>query len=109
VVQSYAAQTAARGAAVLTVDALNMMLVAMLVFLIMRQVMPISAALSGGLALSSFGFVSGAIRMGLRQSVSAALPAVRHAAPRVAWTARYVFRKADAGIDALSQGWRRRR
>ena len=52
VVQSYAAQTAARGAAILTVDALNMMLVAVLVFLLMRQVMPIAAGLAGGLAIS---------------------------------------------------------
>ena len=47
VVQSYAAQTAARGAAILTVDALNMVLIAVLVFLILRQVMPIAAG-SGG-------------------------------------------------------------
>jgi len=40
IVQSYAAQTAARGAAILTVDALNMMLIALLVFLVLRQVMP---------------------------------------------------------------------
>ena len=49
IVQSYAAQTAARGAAILTVDALNMVLIAMLVFLILRQVMPIAASLAGGL------------------------------------------------------------
>ena len=44
IVQSYAAQTAARGTAIVTVDALNMMLIAVLVFLILRQVMPIAAA-----------------------------------------------------------------
>ena len=54
VVQAYAEQTAARGAAILTVDALNMVLVAGLVFLVFRQVMPIAARLSGGIALSSF-------------------------------------------------------
>ncbi len=48
IVQSYATQTAARGAAILTVDALNMMLIAVLVFLVLRQVMPIAAALAGG-------------------------------------------------------------
>ena len=57
IVQSYAAQTAARGAAILTVDALNMMLIAVLVFLILRQVMPIAAGLAGGLALNSFGTI----------------------------------------------------
>jgi type IV secretion system protein VirB6 len=75
-VQSYAAQTAARGSAILTVDALNMILAAVLVFLILRQVMPIAAGLAGGLALSSFGLVS---------------RGVQTAAAAVAWpTARYI-------------------
>jgi type IV secretion system protein VirB6 len=38
IVESYAAQTAARGSSMSTVDALNMVLVAALVFLLMRQV-----------------------------------------------------------------------
>jgi len=38
-----------------TVDALNMVLIAVLVFLLMRQVMPIAAALAGGIALNSSG------------------------------------------------------
>jgi type IV secretion system protein VirB6 len=66
IVQSYAAQTAARGAAIMTVDVLNMVLVAVLVFLIMRQVMPIASGLAGGLALSTFGLLSGAASVGLR-------------------------------------------
>jgi type IV secretion system protein VirB6 len=64
VVQTFATQTAARGDAIVTVDALNMMLIAVLVFLILRQVMPIAAGLAGGLALSSFGLVSGTLRAG---------------------------------------------
>jgi type IV secretion system protein VirB6 len=59
VVSSYATQTAARGAAIVTVDALNMVLCAALVLLIMRQVMPIASGLASGIALSSFGFASG--------------------------------------------------
>ena len=51
IVESYAAQTAARGAALATVDALDMVLMAVLVFLLMRQVMPIAAGLAGGVAL----------------------------------------------------------
>ena len=58
VVQSFAAQTAARGAAIQTVDALHMMLMAVLVFLILRQVMPIASGLTGGASLNSFGLVS---------------------------------------------------
>jgi type IV secretion system protein VirB6 len=40
------------------VDALDMVLVAVLVLLLLRQVMPIAAGLAGGLALSSFGVLS---------------------------------------------------
>jgi type IV secretion system protein VirB6 len=56
-VQAYADQTAARGSALLTVDALNLALAAGLVVLILRQVLPIAARLAGGLALSGFGSV----------------------------------------------------
>jgi type IV secretion system protein VirB6 len=66
VVQSYAMQTAARGSAIVTVDALNMVLVAALVFLILRQVMPIASGLAGGLSLSSFGLVGGTVTSGAR-------------------------------------------
>jgi type IV secretion system protein VirB6 len=60
IVQKYAMQTAALGPNMLTVDALNMLLVAVLVFLILRQVMPIAGSLAGGLALNSFALFSGA-------------------------------------------------
>jgi len=66
VVQSYATQTAARGTEIFTVDALNMVLVAVLVFLILRQVMPIASGLAGGLALNSFGVVGGSVASALR-------------------------------------------
>jgi type IV secretion system protein VirB6 len=56
-VEAYAAQTAARGAALLTVDALNLALAAGLVLLVLRQVLPLAARLAGGLALSGFGAV----------------------------------------------------
>jgi type IV secretion system protein VirB6 len=55
IVASYAAQTAARGAAIFTVDALDMVLISVLVFLILRQVMPIAAGLVGGAPLSTSG------------------------------------------------------
>ncbi|MGO8856019.1 MAG: type IV secretion system protein [Steroidobacteraceae bacterium] len=128
VVQSYAAQTAARGAAILTVDALNMVLIAVLVFLVLRQVMPIASGLAGGLALSTFGLISRSAASGLRLGSAAAVPAAAHAAPVVsrtlgramngagqsvrtaaAQTGRYVYGKASASIEALSQGWRKHR
>jgi len=64
VVEAYATQTAAKGAAILTVDALDMLLVAGLVLLLLRQVMPIAARLGGGVALASFGVASGALGRG---------------------------------------------
>ncbi len=64
VVKSYAVQTAARGTAILTMDAINMILIAVLVFLVLRQIMPIAAGLAGGVALNSFGMLSGGSRWG---------------------------------------------
>jgi type IV secretion system protein VirB6 len=64
VVEAYAVATAAKGAAILTVDALDMLLVAGLVLLLMRQVMPIAARLAGGVTLSSFGVASGVLGQG---------------------------------------------
>ncbi|MGA2188077.1 MAG: type IV secretion system protein [Steroidobacteraceae bacterium] len=101
VVQSYAAQTAARGAAILTVDALHMVLIAVLVFLVLRQVMPIASGLAGGLALGTFGLVSGAVTLGMRTG-AAVLPVAASAVPLVSRT----LGRASTGSDALSQGWR---
>jgi type IV secretion system protein VirB6 len=72
VVETYAAQTADRGAAIVTVDALDMVLMAVLVFLLMRQVMPIAAALAGGVGLSTFGLASRFVGWGMRQGTAAA-------------------------------------
>jgi type IV secretion system protein VirB6 len=65
VVASYAAQTMARGSSVTTVDTVNMVLVSVVVFLVMRQVMPLAAGLANGVALSSFGTVSRLVGWGL--------------------------------------------
>jgi type IV secretion system protein VirB6 len=70
IVQSYAAQTAALGSAIMTVDALDMILVAVLVFLFMRQVMPIASALAGGVAVHTFGTVSRAISWSARTGIN---------------------------------------
>ncbi len=66
IVASYAGQTMARGTSVTTVDTLNMLLVSVLVFLVMRQVMPLAAGLASGVALSSFGAVSRMVTWGLQ-------------------------------------------
>lgn len=64
IVQSYATQTAELGADIVTVDALNMLLVTVLVFLVFRQVMPIAASLAGGVSLASFSLLSRTIAKG---------------------------------------------
>jgi type IV secretion system protein VirB6 len=82
IVQSYAAQTAARGTEILSVDALHMVLVAMLVFLILRQVMPLASGLAGGVSLNSFGFVSRSVSGGLRGTGMAVRLAGKIASPK---------------------------
>ena len=93
IVQSYAAQTAARGAAILTVDALHMVLMAVLVFLILRQVMPIASGLAAGLALGTSGLVSGTARRGMRLAGAAAKPVAAYAAVRASQAVGSVLRK----------------
>jgi len=104
VVQSYATQTAARGSALLTVDALNMVLIAMLVFLVLRQVMPIASGLAGGASLNSFSVVSRSvgsagrgIRWGAWQGGKAAIPYV---AGRLRRTADVLLGRGDYGKAA---------
>ena len=92
-VDAYAAQTAALGSALKTVDALNLALVAGLVFLVLRQVLPIAAGLAGGGALSSFGTFGQAVSMGretVRSVAVGSAQAAQHAAQswrRPAWRA----------------------
>lgn len=103
VVQSYAAQTAARGSAIATVDALNMLLIAMLVFLVLRQVMPIASSLAGGASLNSFGLTSRGIALGFRGATKGA--------DKILDGIDRARRKADgaeagAGTRVLGRNWR---
>jgi type IV secretion system protein VirB6 len=66
IVASYASQTVARGSGLATVDSLNMVLVSVLVFLVMRQVMPIASGLASGVSLNSFGTVSRLVMWSVR-------------------------------------------
>jgi type IV secretion system protein VirB6 len=125
-VQSYAAQTAARGSAIVTVDALNMMLIALLVFLVLRQVMPIAAGLAGGVSLDSFAVPGRSAMWVSRKAGKLAVPALALAAPYAARgvggaiqgtgqavrnaaisSGRYMAAKAGAGVEALGRSWRR--
>ncbi|HEY1889147.1 MAG TPA: type IV secretion system protein [Steroidobacteraceae bacterium] len=69
-VQSYARQTQALGTAIHTVDAIDMLLATALVFLFLRQVMPIAAGLAGGIALNSFGAAGRMIGIPMRAVVT---------------------------------------
>jgi type IV secretion system protein VirB6 len=126
IVNSYAAQTAARGAAILTVDALNMVLIAALVFLVLRQVMPIAASLAGGASLTTLNVLSRGIAWSSHHAAKVATPAVANLAPRVVRTLARVVRGPVArvltvtrqiqpvvvdrdGVDALSSKWRDQR
>ena len=102
-VQLYAQQTEALGTAVETVDALDLLLVTALVLLFMQQVMPIAAGLSGGIALSTFGMMSRALRGASRPlSAGAAL-----AAPAAAVGAVALGRSAWNGLGrARARGQR---
>jgi type IV secretion system protein VirB6 len=112
IVQSYAEQTAARGTAILTVDALNMVLVAVLVFLVLRQVMPIASGLVGGASLVSYGIVSRTAASTLRGAANAAGPAMKFAAPYVGQSIRSVSRHTGHAVRsaaALADSWRKMR
>jgi type IV secretion system protein VirB6 len=105
VVESYAQQTAARGSALMTVDALDMVLMSMLVLLLMRQIMPIAAGLSGGLALSSFAALSSSVRWGGRGSLRAVAGAV--AVTRTVIAQRHARAAPDVGADvSAAPSWR---
>src|SRR6204780_4346013 len=119
IVQSYAAQTAARGTAILTVDALNMMLIALLVFLVLRQVMPIASGLAGGSSLNSFGAASRGFSWAARTAARRATPVIDQAATvavdtvgygvqLTGQTVRNVAGRTGAGIQSLARSWRDR-
>jgi type IV secretion system protein VirB6 len=117
VVQSYAAQTAARGTAILTVDALNMMLIALLVFLVLRQVMPIASGLAGGTPLNSFGVAGRGFSWGASRAARLAGPTLGLAIPVAPGTVsaaaqgsrqvvRAVAARTGARMQSLARGWR---
>jgi type IV secretion system protein VirB6 len=65
IVKAYAANAAAAGSAITIAESVRVCIASALVFLVMRQVMPIAAGLASGVALSTYGVVSGMLRWGL--------------------------------------------
>ena len=122
IVQSYATQTAARGTGLMTMDTLDMILVAVLVLLVLRQVMPIAAGLAGGLALNSFGVLSRTVMMAMprrtaervRDQVSSNLRGTPRSMARNAGAAVPAALKpggaardgASTGLESRDQQWR---
>lgn len=65
IIRAYAAAATAAGSGITIAESARLCLASALVFLVMRQVMPIAAGLASGIALSSFGAVSGVMNWGL--------------------------------------------
>ncbi len=66
--KKFAADTAALGAEIKIADAIDMLLLAVMVFLVMRQIMPMAAGLASGIALSTHGIVSRTMAWALGES-----------------------------------------
>jgi type IV secretion system protein VirB6 len=106
IVESFAAQTAAIGADMHTVDVLDMVLVSTLVFLLMRQIMPIAAGLGGGLALSSFGAVSRVVAWGRSSGRVLLAPVAAHVPLPGRARAAATVESKPANPIAAAQSWR---
>lgn len=65
IVKVYAASAAAAGAGITIAASARVCLASALVLLVMRQVMPIAAGLASGVALSTYGVISGTLHWGL--------------------------------------------
>lgn len=65
VLRAYAQNAAALGTGITIADSTRVCMASVLTFLVMRQVMPIAAGLASGVALSSYGVISGAVRWGM--------------------------------------------
>jgi len=94
-----------------------MMLIALLVFLVLRQVMPIASGLAGGASLNSFGAAGRSFSWAARRSAGLAGPvlglAVPYAARSVGVAAqgtgqmvRNVTARTGEGMQALARSWR---
>ncbi len=68
IVKAYAVNAAGQGTGITIAETARLCIASVLVLLVMRQVMPISAGLASGIALSSFGAISGLMSWGLGAS-----------------------------------------
>jgi type IV secretion system protein VirB6 len=104
VVQSFATQTAALGSTITTVDAIDMVLASVLVFLVLLQIMPIAGGLAGGVSLNSFGVISRSTAWTSRTALRASMPvlgmAVPYAGPWLANMVPHAYGKVRRGQNA---------
>jgi type IV secretion system protein VirB6 len=87
-VTAAAQQAASDGAAITIAEAVRLSLTCGLILLVLRQVLPIAAGLSHGVALSSFNVVGGAVSWGMSRGARA--------------LTGFVPRRAGPGASALS-------
>lgn len=113
VVQSFATQTAALGGSITTVDAIDMVLASVLVFLVMLQIMPIASGLAGGVSLNSFNALSRSAAWTSQVARRASTPllglATSYSARRVAETGSRTYGQAAVSVDELQKAWRNQR
>ena len=103
-VQSYAQQTQALGTAIRTVDAINMILATVLVFLFVRQVMPIAAGLAGGVTLNGFGMISRTIGAPMRAVMTGLTIADQIRNARAARLGKAKDQEAPTNATGISRG-----
>jgi type IV secretion system protein VirB6 len=114
VLSTVAEQAASAGSTILIAHAVRLCMAAGLTFLVMRQVMPMAAGLASGLALSTFGAVSGALAWGLGTGVRSAGQLTRGLMDRetTRWDSLsrkagyYARRGIGSGVGRLARGWR---
>jgi type IV secretion system protein VirB6 len=112
VLKAYAAAASAAGSGITIAESTRVCMTAALVFLVMRQVMPIAAGLASGVGLSTYGVVSGAIRWGMGTTRRSANEFGRglldgmHGQPGGRWDSlrRLAGRRVGAGVAG---GWQR--
>jgi type IV secretion system protein VirB6 len=109
-----AEQAASTGGGIRIADAVRVCMAAGLTFLVMRQVMPMSAGLASGLALSTFGAVSSALAWGLGTGMRSGGQFIRGMTDRDTtrwdpWSRKagyYARRGFNAGAGRVARGWR---
>jgi type IV secretion system protein VirB6 len=109
-----AEQAASAGGGILIAHGVRLCLAAGLTFLVMRQVMPMSAGLASGLALSTFGVMSAALSWGFGTATRSGSQFLRGLSDRetIRWDSlsrkagHYTRRGIGAGVGRLTRGWR---